>query len=155
MLPTRTTGDLIDGHWKLLTNWNAVPRMLVWDNVSEYAWSLELGGHSAWAMLAPCPERWAELVAGPTLGAAVQHLLLDQAETHARDPCPGRRPDPAARCLPGEEDPGEELPAAEPGPALSEELLLACRPCTCPNWPTCGWPGSPNGCDEQIAGACR
>lgn len=32
MLPTRTTGDLIDGHWKLLTGWNAAPRMLVWDN---------------------------------------------------------------------------------------------------------------------------
>jgi transposase len=32
MLPTRTTGDLIDGHWKLLTGWGAVPRMLVWDN---------------------------------------------------------------------------------------------------------------------------
>ncbi|MEU2027030.1 hypothetical protein ABZ565_33610 [Streptomyces sp. NPDC016469] len=32
MLPTRTTGDPIDGHWKLLICWNAVPRMLVWDN---------------------------------------------------------------------------------------------------------------------------
>jgi transposase len=32
MLPTRTTGDLIDGHWQLLTGWGAVPRTLVWDN---------------------------------------------------------------------------------------------------------------------------
>ncbi|WP_316784822.1 IS21 family transposase [Streptomyces sasae] len=32
MLPSRTTGDLIDGHWRLLTGWGAVPKMLVWDN---------------------------------------------------------------------------------------------------------------------------
>ncbi|MBZ9644484.1 IS21 family transposase [Streptomyces sp. PSKA30] len=32
MLPTRTTGDLIDGRWQLLSTWGAVPRMLVWDN---------------------------------------------------------------------------------------------------------------------------
>ncbi|MCX4974715.1 hypothetical protein [Streptomyces sp. NBC_00620] len=32
MLPTRTTGDLIDGHWKLPTGWSAVLRMLVRDN---------------------------------------------------------------------------------------------------------------------------
>lgn len=32
MLPSRMTGDLIDGHWQLLKQWNAVPRMLVWDN---------------------------------------------------------------------------------------------------------------------------
>ncbi|MFF3159101.1 DDE-type integrase/transposase/recombinase, partial [Streptomyces sp. NPDC057910] len=32
MLPTRMTGDLIDGHWQLLSQWGAVPRMLVWDN---------------------------------------------------------------------------------------------------------------------------
>ncbi|MBB4921898.1 transposase [Kitasatospora kifunensis] len=32
MLPTRQTGDLIDGHWRLLTAWGAVPRTLVWDN---------------------------------------------------------------------------------------------------------------------------
>jgi transposase len=34
MLPSRMTGDLIDGHWQLLKQWNAVPRMLVWDNES-------------------------------------------------------------------------------------------------------------------------
>ncbi|GAA1935440.1 IS21 family transposase [Streptantibioticus ferralitis] len=32
MLPSRRTGDLIDGHWRLLSRWAAVPRMLVWDN---------------------------------------------------------------------------------------------------------------------------
>jgi transposase len=32
MLPSRTTGDLIDGHWRLLGLWGAVPKMLVWDN---------------------------------------------------------------------------------------------------------------------------
>jgi transposase len=34
MLPSRQTGDLIAGHWKLLTGWNAVPKTLVWDNES-------------------------------------------------------------------------------------------------------------------------
>ncbi len=32
MPPSRTTADLIDGHWRLLTGWQAVPKMLVWDN---------------------------------------------------------------------------------------------------------------------------
>ncbi|MFI8458391.1 IS21 family transposase, partial [Kitasatospora sp. NPDC085464] len=33
MLPSRQTGDLIDGHWRLLADgWGAVPKMLVWDN---------------------------------------------------------------------------------------------------------------------------
>ncbi|MEV5646434.1 IS21 family transposase [Streptomyces flaveolus] len=32
MLPSRRTGDLIDGHWRLLSQWEAVPRTLVWDN---------------------------------------------------------------------------------------------------------------------------
>jgi transposase len=32
MLPSRTTGDLVDGHWRLFSGWGAVPRMLVWDN---------------------------------------------------------------------------------------------------------------------------
>ncbi|MFE1190119.1 hypothetical protein [[Kitasatospora] papulosa] len=99
-----------------------------WEARSGHAkdWSLELGGRSAWAMLARCPERWAELVAHPTLGAAVQHLLLDQAETQAREDARTHAPG----YLPGKEDPGEELPA-EQTPALSEELLLACLPALC------------------------
>lgn len=33
MLPSRQSGDLIDGHWRLLADgWQAVPKMLVWDN---------------------------------------------------------------------------------------------------------------------------
>ncbi|MBV6703412.1 IS21 family transposase [Kitasatospora aureofaciens] len=33
MLPSRQTGDLIDGHWRLLADgWGAVPKTLVWDN---------------------------------------------------------------------------------------------------------------------------
>ncbi|MGW6206281.1 hypothetical protein ACWF9B_21890 [Streptomyces sp. NPDC055089] len=84
-------------------------------------WSLELGGRSAWAMLAKWPEWWAELVAPPTLGAAAQHLLLDQADTQAREDARTH----AVGYLPGEADPSEELSAAEPAPAVSEELLLA------------------------------
>ncbi|MFE7216993.1 DDE-type integrase/transposase/recombinase, partial [Streptomyces sp. NPDC057611] len=34
MLPSRTTADLIDGHWRLLSGWQAVPKMLVRDNES-------------------------------------------------------------------------------------------------------------------------
>ncbi|MFG3268459.1 hypothetical protein [Streptomyces bobili] len=29
MLPSRRTGDLIDGHWRLLTEWGTVPKTLV------------------------------------------------------------------------------------------------------------------------------
>ncbi|WP_331726628.1 hypothetical protein OG592_44215 (plasmid) [Streptomyces avidinii] len=100
-----------------------------WEAVSAYGkdWSLELGGRSAWAMLARCPERWEELVAHPTLGAAVQHLLLDQAEIQAAEEARTR----AAGYLPGGEAPGEDLPAEEPAPALSEDLLRACLPALC------------------------
>jgi transposase len=34
MIPSRQAGDLIDGHWRLLSGWGATPRMLVWDNES-------------------------------------------------------------------------------------------------------------------------
>ncbi|MFE3991596.1 hypothetical protein ACFXPW_07845 [Streptomyces goshikiensis] len=99
-----------------------------WEAVTAYTkdWSLELGGRSAWSMLARCPERWAELVAHPTYGAAVQHLLLDQAEIQAAEEARAHAAYPS-----GEEDLGEELPAAEPAPALNEELLLACLPALC------------------------
>ncbi|MFD7095805.1 hypothetical protein [Streptomyces xanthophaeus] len=70
-----------------------------WEAVSAYGkdWSLELGGRSAWAMLARCPERREELVAHPTLGAAVQHLLLDQAEIQAAEEARTSRRLPARR----------------------------------------------------------
>ncbi|MGW1786948.1 hypothetical protein ACWCQQ_49050 [Streptomyces sp. NPDC002143] len=95
-----------------------------WEAVSAFSkdWSLELGGHSTRA-LARCPERWAELVAHPTFGAAVQHLLLDQAEICALED---------ARAHASGSDPaGEELPAEDLTPAFNEDLLLACLPALC------------------------
>ncbi|MEU2770654.1 MULTISPECIES: hypothetical protein [Streptomyces] len=93
-----------------------------WEAVSAHSkdWSLELGGRNGWAMLARCPERWAQLTAHPVLGAAVQHLLLDHAETHALEDARLRAADPE----------GEELPA-DPAPALSKELLLTCLSALC------------------------
>ncbi|GAA2485946.1 hypothetical protein GCM10010393_16300 [Streptomyces gobitricini] len=90
-----------------------------WEAVSAFSkdWSLELGGRAGWAMLARCPGRWAQLTAHPVFGTAVQHLLLDQAQTQALED---------ARLSAADPD-GEELPA-DPAPALSEELLLACLP---------------------------
>lgn len=93
-----------------------------WEAVSDFSkdWSLDLAGHSGWAMLARCPERWSELATHPTLGAAVQHLLLDHAETQALKDSRLRATDPD----------GAELPA-DPAPALSENLLRACLPALC------------------------
>ena len=93
-----------------------------WEAVSAHSkdWSLELGGRTGWAMLARCPERWAQLTAHPVLGAAVQHLLLDQAETQALEDAQLRAADPD----------GEDVPA-ESAPALSEDLLRACLPALC------------------------
>ncbi|MEV7384298.1 hypothetical protein [Streptomyces lydicus] len=93
-----------------------------WEAVSAFSkdWSLELGGRASWAMLARCPQRWAQLTAHPVLGPAVQHLLLDQAETQALEDARLRAADPD----------GEELPVV-PAPALSEEVLLACLPALC------------------------
>ncbi|MFE7514131.1 hypothetical protein ACFU8I_23325 [Streptomyces sp. NPDC057540] len=96
-----------------------------WEALSDFTkdWSLDLAGHlGGWAMLARCPERWAELTAHPTLGPAVQHLLLDQAETQALEDARNR----AAYA-----DPDSEEVPADPAPALSEELLLACLPALC------------------------
>ncbi|MET8658621.1 hypothetical protein [Streptomyces griseus] len=93
-----------------------------WEAVSGFStdWSLELGGRTGWAMLARCPDRWAQLTAHPVLGRAVQHLLLDQAETQAIEDAQ----------LPAADPDGQEAPA-EPAPALSEELLRACLPALC------------------------
>ncbi|MEU0100438.1 hypothetical protein [Streptomyces sp. NPDC006267] len=94
-----------------------------WESMSLHArdWSLELNGRDAWAMLARCPERWPELAAHPTLGAAVQHLLLDRAESQAREDAQYR-----AATSPD----GEEL-HADSTSALSEDLLRACLPALC------------------------
>ncbi|MGY3677063.1 hypothetical protein [Streptomyces sp. TE33382] len=71
-------------------------------------------------MPARYPGQWAQLAAHPTLGAAVQHLLLDRAETQAFEDARLHAATPAA----------EELPA-DAAPALSEDLLRACRPAPC------------------------
>ncbi|MET8168839.1 hypothetical protein ABZT34_32085 [Streptomyces sp. NPDC005329] len=96
-----------------------------WEAVSAFSkdWSLELGDNSAWAMLARCPEQWAELAAHPTFGTAVQHLLLDQAEIRAEED--------ARLHAAGSYPPGEEPSAEDPDPALSEDLLRACLPALC------------------------
>ncbi|EGX61820.1 hypothetical protein SZN_00625 [Streptomyces zinciresistens K42] len=93
-----------------------------WEAVSAHSkdWSLELSGRDGWAMLTRCPERWAQLTAHPVLGAAVQHLLLDQAETQALEDARLRTADPDC----------EDVPA-DPAPALSEDLLRACLPALC------------------------
>ncbi|QKZ19093.1 hypothetical protein [Streptomyces chartreusis] len=93
-----------------------------WEAVSTFSkdWSLELGDRDGWAMLARCPERWALLTEHPALGTAVQHLLLDQAETQALEDARLHAADPN----------GEEPPTG-PVPALSEDLLLACLPALC------------------------
>jgi hypothetical protein len=96
-----------------------------WEAVSAFSkdWSLELGDNSAWAMLARCPEQWAELAAHPTFGTAVQHLLLDQAEIRAEE-------DARLHAV-GSYPPGEEPSPEDPDPALSEDLLRACLPALC------------------------
>ncbi|WP_274036394.1 hypothetical protein [Streptomyces sp. MMBL 11-1] len=94
-----------------------------WETLSTHGrdWSLELGGRDGWAMLARCPERWQELVAHPVYGAAVQHLLLDRAESQARED---------AQLLSATSPDAQEL-RAEPVGALSVDLLRACLPALC------------------------
>ncbi|MEU5632151.1 hypothetical protein ACH47C_23575 [Streptomyces rishiriensis] len=96
-----------------------------WDAMSAFSkdWSLELGDNNAWAMLARCPQRWAELAAHPTFGAAVQHLLLDEAEIRTAEDARLH----AASAYPS----GEEPPTEDPDPALSEDLLRTCLPALC------------------------
>ncbi|MFE5597042.1 hypothetical protein, partial [Streptomyces sp. NPDC056549] len=95
-----------------------------WEAVSTYPkdWSLNLAGYGGWEILARCPERWAELAAHSTLGAAVQHLLLDQAETQALE-------DTRLRAA-GTDPHNGDLPT-DLAPALSHDLLLACLPALC------------------------
>jgi len=96
-----------------------------WEAVSAFSkdWSLEVGDNSAWAMLARCPDRWAELAAHPAYGAAVQHLLLDQAEAQALED--------ARLHAAGSYPPCEEPSFEDPAPALSESLLRDCLPALC------------------------
>ncbi|MFF3755247.1 hypothetical protein ACFYYH_33210 [Streptomyces sp. NPDC002018] len=85
-----------------------------------------LGDGRAWRVLATCPERWREFVHHPTVGAAVQHLLLDRAETEANQQ---RMRAPATLLLTDDTD-GSQAPT-EPGPALDDDLLRACLPALC------------------------
>ena len=34
LLPSRQAGDLIDGHWRIVSGWRGCPRLLVWDGES-------------------------------------------------------------------------------------------------------------------------
>lgn len=87
----------------------------------------EFGEGAPWRILATCPERWHDLVEHLTLGAAVQHLLLDQAEVEARR---NRKLAASSSHLMLDTDAGlTEQP--EPQPALDTTLLRACLPALC------------------------
>lgn len=81
----------------------------------------------AWRILLRCPERWEELVAHPSLGPAVQNLLLDQAETEARRD----RLFASDGSQLAKGDQGVAVGPEAPAPVLSEDLLLACLPALC------------------------
>ncbi|MBC2907696.1 hypothetical protein [Streptomyces cupreus] len=87
----------------------------------------EFGEGAPWSILATCPERWPALVEHPTLGTAVQHLLLDHAEAEARRT---RLTDSGSGYLAHDvQEASAEQPA--PGPALAPALLRACLPALC------------------------
>ncbi|WP_371660918.1 hypothetical protein [Streptomyces sp. NBC_00280] len=92
----------------------------------QLGFSHQIGDGPDWRVLAKCPERWRELVDHPTIGAAVQHLLLDQAEIEAH-----QQRSQASASSRFAEDLVETQTAAEPGPVLDEDLLRACLPALC------------------------
>lgn len=51
MLPSKRTGDLIDGHWRLLSEWGEVPKLLVWDNEAGVGRGKVTGEFAAFAGL--------------------------------------------------------------------------------------------------------
>lgn len=85
------------------------------------------GEGAPWRILATCPDRWHNLVEHPTLGTAVQHLLLDQAEVEARR---SRMLASSSSSLTTDTDdnPAEQ---PKPEPALDTDLLRACLPALC------------------------
>ncbi|MCC3655815.1 hypothetical protein LIX60_31020 [Streptomyces sp. S07_1.15] len=87
----------------------------------------EFGEGAPWRILATCPDRWHDLVEHSTLGTAVQHLLLDQAEVEARR---GRMMASSSSHLTQDTDDGLAEPP-EPEPALDTALLRACLPALC------------------------
>ncbi|MFE4832221.1 hypothetical protein [Streptomyces sp. NPDC056672] len=86
----------------------------------------QLGDGPAWRVLATRPASWRELVHHPTVGAAVQHLLLDQAETEANQ----QRLRSPTTPLPTDDTEESQAPT-EPEPALDDDLLRACLPVLC------------------------
>ncbi|WP_372411113.1 hypothetical protein [Streptomyces luteireticuli] len=96
------------------------------DWTRPFGWSSRLGDGLDWRILATCPERWHELIGHPTLGPAVRHLLLDQAELEAH-----RRHLQASTSVFPDDETGERGIPAEPPPALDEDLLRACLPALC------------------------
>ncbi|MEU0110682.1 hypothetical protein ABZ313_35700 [Streptomyces sp. NPDC006251] len=87
----------------------------------------DFGEGAPWSILATCPERWPALVEHPTLGMAVQHLLLDHAEVEARRNRTGWGGEHLTR---GDQD-DDPAERPEPGPALDSALLQACLPALC------------------------
>ncbi|MFJ8469619.1 hypothetical protein [Streptomyces swartbergensis] len=97
--------------------------------ISEHAslgLPLEFGEGAGWRILATCPDRWHDLVRHPTLGTAVQHLLLDHAEVEARRT---RLMESGGDSLARADGAPVERP--EPAPALDSGLLRACLPALC------------------------
>ncbi|MGW7514182.1 hypothetical protein ACWGJ2_01135 [Streptomyces sp. NPDC054796] len=86
---------------------------------------LDFGEGPAWRILTACPERWPALVQHPALGTAVQHLLLDHAETEAHH----HRPSTSGGSCSGHGT--EEKPSEQPEPALTTDMLQACLPALC------------------------
>lgn len=97
-----------------------------WSAFSDFSmgWSHEFSG-SAWSILEKCHDRWGALVQHPVLGAAVQHLLLDHAESAAKA---ARHTASAGAHLSEDESPTDDQ---EPAPALGDDLLIACLPALC------------------------
>ncbi|GHD64447.1 hypothetical protein GCM10010317_062790 [Streptomyces mirabilis] len=87
-----------------------------------------------WRILATCPERWPELVGHPTLGTAVQHLLLDHAEAE-QDLNRQKAATGNSFLMRGIQGDSEEN--LEPGLSLDADLLETCLPCACRRRPAC------------------
>jgi hypothetical protein len=99
-----------------------------WRISEDASWDLphEFGEGAGWRILATCPDRWHDLVRHPTLGTAVQHLLLDHAEVEARRT---RMVTSGGDYLTRRDDTPAER--AEPASALDTDLLRACLPALC------------------------
>ncbi|MFF3584782.1 hypothetical protein [Streptomyces mirabilis] len=115
------------------------PLARILDNLGEHpGWEIsqrpglglphEFGEGAPWRILATCPERWPELVDHPTLGKAVQHLLLDHAEAE-QDLNRQKAATGSSFLMRGIR--GDSEQDLEPGLSLDAGLLEACLP-ACP-----------------------